>query len=398
MKFKKDFPLFQNNPWLIYLDNAASTQKPSYVIDGVSDFLARDYANIHRWLYAISERSEEFYLASKDIVATFLHCKATELFYTYNSTYGINIIAQSLINSWVLRTWDVVLVGIREHHSDIVPWQVLSQQFWFQLRFINITDEYDIDWEDFAQKYDDQVKVVAVSHVSNVTGKIYDVKKIKQSLRDDTFFLVDWSQSVPNFPVYVDDIWCDALVFTGHKIMAYTWIGVVYLKKDWVRTLTPFIVWWGTVQDVTQSWYTLVNTIEKFEAGTPNIIGAVSLLKAFEYIDALWWMETIWKHEQELTAYILDKFLSLGDKIVLIWPKVSSWRLAVFSFILPEQKNFRVIGEAFAKENICIRCWWHCAYPLHKQLNRFWTCRMSAYLYTTKEDIDRFFDVLTTLL
>lgn len=398
MNIKNDFPIFKHNPWLVFLDNGASTQKPQSVIDAVSAFVSNDYANIHRGLYSLSEKSEEIYHKSKEVLGELLHCKASELFYTYNSTYGINIVAQSLVNSSVLTAGDVVLLGIWEHHSDIVPRQVLSKKYGFDIRFINIDDEYEIDRHDFATKYDEHVKVVAVSHASNVTGKIYDVKKIHQKLRDDTFFLIDGSQSVPHMSVDLQDIWCDAFVFTGHKMMAYTGVWVVYMKKDWIKTLEPMIVWGWTVKDVTQDAYILASSVQKFEAGTPNIIWAVSMLKACEYIISIWWFEAVWKHEQELTKYALKQFEKLADKVTVIGPKSAETRLGVFSFIIPEMTNFNVIGEQFAKHNICIRCGGHCAYPLHKRVGAFGTCRMSLYVYNTKEDIDAFFDLLKTLI
>ena len=150
--FKKDFPIFANNPWLVFLDNAASSQKPQYVIDGVSDFVASSYANIHRGLYSLSEKSEIAYHHSKELVGELLNCKASEIIYSYNSTYGINLIAQSLVISDVLNKWDVVLLGIREHHANILPWQVLAERKWFTIEFFNINDEYEIDRNDFDQK------------------------------------------------------------------------------------------------------------------------------------------------------------------------------------------------------------------------------------------------------
>jgi cysteine desulfurase/selenocysteine lyase len=226
---------------LIYLDNAASTQKPKYVIDGVSEFVASSYANIHRGLYSLSERSEELYEASKTKVAELLNVKSSEIIYTYNANYAVNLIAQSLCKSQFLGRGDVVLIGIRDHHANIVPRQSLSTEYGFSIKFINMRSDYTIDRQDFAKKYDKKVKVVACSHVSNVTGGIYDVEKIKKHLRPDTFFLVDGSQSVPNFSVDVTEIGCDCFVFTAHKMMAYTGLGIAYLKKDRIKKLQPLI-------------------------------------------------------------------------------------------------------------------------------------------------------------
>ena len=390
---KKDFPIFANNPWLVFLDNAASTQKPQYVIDGVSEFVASSYANIHRWLYSLSEKSEEAYHHSKDLVGELLNCKASEIIYSYNSTYGINLIAQSLVVSDILQKWDVVLLGIREHHANILPRQILAKRKGFIIEFFTITDEYEIDRDDFDQKYSDKVKVVSIAHVSNVTGKIYDVKKIHAKLRDDTFFLVDGSQSVPNFPVDVQDIDCDCLVFTGHKMMAYTGIGVIYLKKKWIKKLVPIIRWGWTIEDVSTEGHTLLGNSDKFEAGTPNIIWAVSLSKALEYIQSIWWMKKIREHEQKLVKLCLDGFSKFKDKVEILWP-LNSDRVAVFSFVLPNNANFNNIGETFSAANIAIRCGGHCAYPLHKRFKKAGTCRMSGYVYNNESDIAKFFEIL----
>ena len=401
--YKKDFPIFANNSWLVFLDNAASTQKPQYVIDGVSEFVASSYANIHRWLYDLSEKSEEAYHHSKELVGELINCKASEVIYSYNSTYGINLIAQSLVVSDILKAWDVVLLWIREHHANILPRQILAQRKGFSIEFFNITEEYEIDRNDFDQKYSDKVKVVSVGQVSNVTGKIYDVKKIKSKLRDDTFFLVDGSQSVPNFPVDVQNIGCDCLVFTGHKMMAYTGIWIIYLKKEWIKKLVPIIRGWGTIEDVSIQWHTLAGNSDKFEAGTPNIIGAVSLSKALEYIKSIGGMQKIREHEQKLVKLCLDGFAKYKDKVEILWPSTAGKsttmdRVAVFSFVLANNTNFNNIGETFAQKNIAIRCGGHCAYPLHKHFKKPGTCRMSGYVYNDENDIKAFFDVLWELL
>lgn len=394
---KKDFPIFQNNPGLVFLDSAASTQKPKYVIDWVNYFVSNDYANIHRWAYHLSEKSEEIYQESKKIVAEFLNCKTSEIMYNYNATHWFNIVAQSLVNSGFLKKWDKVLLWIWEHHANIVPWQILSKIFGFQIDFIWISKWCEIDRDDFSKKYDKSVKVVSIWHVSNVTGKIYDVKKIKSLLREDTFFIVDWSQSFPNMKIDVQNIWCDCFVFTAHKVMAYTWIGVMYLKKDWIKKLTPMLSGWWAIRDVDLFWHTVPNDYSKFEAGTPNIIWAISLLKSLEYVKSIWWVQKIREHEQKLIKYSLDRFTKLKDKVKLIWPKTKD-RTAVFSFFIPENKNFNNIWEIFAQHNIAIRCGGHCAYPIHKDLNIPWTCRMSAYLYNDISDLKNFFDILESIV
>lgn len=400
MLIKKDFPIFKNNPWLIFLDSAASSQKPKYVIDGVSEFVASSYANIHRGDYPLSEKAEEFYHASKTKIAEFLHVKANEIIYSYNANYAINLIAQALCKSKYLEKWDIVLVWIRDHHANIVPWQSLSEEYGFEVKFINIRSDYTIDRQDFTKKYTKKVKVVACSHISNVTGAIYDVGKIKKHLRSDTFFLVDGSQSVPHIPVDVSQIGCDCFVFTAHKMMAYTGLGVAYLSKDRIKKLQPLISGGGAIHDVDTTNFIPSSGVEKFESGTPNIIAAVSLLKVLEYIQNIWWMNRIWAHEQQMTAYALDKFhkLEKTKKVELIWSYDVAKRVGVFSFILPKIRNTTIVGEKFAAKKIAIRCGGHCAYPLHKHINKAGSCRMSVYLYNDKKDIDTFFTELEKMV
>ena len=395
--YKNDFPIFQENPNLVFLDSAASSQKPFSVIHWVSDFTSKYYANIHRWMYSISEKSEEIYEKSKNLLSQFINCKQSEIFYTYNATYGISILAQSLVNSKILTKWDKVLLWIREHHANVVTRQILAENMWFDIEFINIDANYEIDRDDFSNKYDKTVKVVSLWHVSNVTGKIYDMKKVKSLLRDDTFFMIDGSQSFPNMMIDVQDIWCDAFVLTGHKVMAYTGIGAVYVKKDWMKKLSPMIAWGWTIKDVGVEWHNLVSTIEKFEAWTPNIIGAASLLYALEYIQSIWGMKVIQKHEEYLVQEFLTWFKKLENNVKLIWPKTTD-RIAVFSFFIPSLDNFNTVGEMFAAKDIAVRCGGHCAYPLHKDLKVPWTCRASGYLYNDQEDIDNFFEVLRTIV
>ena len=276
----------------------------------------------------------------------------------------------------------------------------LSKHFGFTVKFFGLTGDFEIDFEDFHQKYTKEVKVVACSQISNVTGGIYDMKKIWASLRSETFFVVDASQSAPNMPVDMQDIACDALIFTWHKMMAYTGIWILALKQQWIKELQPLSVWGGTIKDVSCDGFELQTTNEKFEAWTPNIIGAVSLEYALEYLKSLSpeqtfsaTMQKIARHEKDLATYALKRFWAFWSQVQIIGPQ-SEERVALFSFIVKGKENFNQVWEFFAERNICIRCGGHCAYPLHKS---FWlggTCRMSAYLYNDTSDLDKFFETL----
>ena len=397
-KWKKLFPVFDKHPELVYLDNAASTQKPKAVIDGVSDFLRNDYANIHRGLYALSEKSEELYYQSKCKLAELINCKPSEIIYSHNSTYCINLLAQALVNNWKLWKWDKVLLWIWEHHSNVLPWQTLSKIFWFKVEFVNQNPDFQIDWKDFAKKFTKKVKIVSLSHVSNVTWEIMEIEKVREKIWDNVFFMVDGSQSVPHIPVDTEQIQCDALVMTGHKMMAQTWLWMMYLKYKRVKELDPLILWGWTVKDVSIDSFSLQNNADKWEAWTPNIVGAVSLLKALETIENIWWMEKIREHEKSLIKLLCEWFSKRQEQINLIWSLNSNNRIWTFSFTVNGEKNFNKIWDIFAKHNICIRTWWHCAYPLHKSLNIWWSARISTYLYNTEKDIEKFFEVLDEII
>lgn len=393
-KWKKLFPIFDEHPEIVYLDNAASTQKPKAVIDWVSDYLKNSYANIHRWLYPLSDQSEELYYKSKCALARLINCKPWEIIYSYNSTYCLNLLAQALANSWKLWKWDKVLLWIREHHSNILPRKTLSKIFWFEIEFVNETQDFEIDLKDLDKKLDKHVKVVSLSHVSNVTWQIMKIEKVRKKIWQKVFFIVDWSQSVPHIPVDIEQIQCDALIMTGHKMMAHTWLWMMYLKHEHIRTLNPLILWWWTVKDVSIDNFSLQNNVDKREAWTPNIVWAVSLLKAIETIESIGWMEKIYQHEKKLVSALCQWFSDRKESVEVIGNLEPDNRIWTFSFIIKNNQNFNKIWEYFASKNICIRTWWHCAYPLHKSLNIWWSARVSTYLYNTPQDIENFFKAL----
>lgn len=394
-QFSQDFPLLHNNPWLVYLDSASTTHKPSFVIDKVQQYVTHDYANIHRGLYDLAQKSEDMYLLSKKKVAWLLGCAPSDIAYGYNATHCSNIIAQSLCYSWFVTSWDIVMLWLWDHHANIVVWQQLQKVFWFEIVYIGVQQDYSIDWELFGKQYTDRVKVVACSHVSNVTGTIYDVVWLSAKLRDDTFFIVDASQSVPHFSVDVNVIGCDALYFTAHKMFAYPGLGVLYLDKKYLWMLQPMQWGGGIVEDVTVSGNTLVATIDKFEAWTPNLVGAVSLLAALEYIDRIGWYATILQHEKNLIDRALQWFKDLWDRVQLLGSYDNTDRVGVFSFSM--SSHHMDVSEALAAQKICIRSGGHCAHPF---LHTLWTkglVRASIALYNTQDDLDIFFKTLTQI-
>lgn len=391
--FKKDFPIFKNNPDLIFLDSSATSQKPDTVIDWLKKYLENNYSNIHRWMYDIAINSEKLYFDSKKKVASFLNAENfTEIIYTYNANYALNLITQTLRYNNFLKKWDKVLLSIVEHHSNIVPWQILKKEIWIEIDFVNIDKNFDLDINDFKKKYDDKVKIVSLTQVSNVTGQIFDLEKIKNLLKKDTLFIIDASQSFPHFKVDVIKLWADFVFFTWHKVMADTWIWIIRWKKELLEKFDSIFSWWWAINEVKKYGFKYWALPYKFEPWTPNISWAVSLLKALEYIESIWWYEKIKQFEDEITKYTLNEFKK-RNYITLVWGDNLEKRIWVFSFFI-NWVNPIDIADIMAENNICIRAWQHCAEPFmdfiwHKGLSR-----ISLYIYNTKDDIDKFFEIL----
>ncbi len=394
--FKKDFPIFNNNKDLVFFDSTASSQKPSMVIDWIKEYLENDYSNIHRWMYDIAINSENLYKKSKEVVAEYLGATDyKEVIYSYNATYALNLLSSSLKKSNFLKKWDKVLLSIVEHHANVVPWLILKEEIWIEVEFVNVDDDFNLDLSDFEKKYDSNVKVISITHVSNVTWQIFDLEEIWKRKRDDTIFIIDASQSVPHFKVDVKKLNCDALFFTWHKVFADSGIWVLWWKKELLNSLTPSFSWGWAIWEVNCDSFTNSSLPDKFEPGTPNMTWAVSLLKAFNYIDSIGWFETIKKYEDELVWYFLEK-LSKFDNIKLIGWSVNENRVWVFSLSF-EGIHSNDVADYLAENNIAVRAWKHCAHPLFDKLWYTNSLRASLYIYNTKEDIDTFFDVIWNL-
>lgn len=413
MNLKNDFPIIQNNPGLIYLDNTASVQKPKKVIDEISRFLSYDYSNIHRGSYSLAERSEHIYEESKKVVAHNIGALDwREIVYTANSNYALNLLAGSLRRSGFLKTGDVVLVSIVEHHANIVPWLILKEEIGIEVKYIQVKEDYSLDFEDLEAKLDQKVKVVSLTHVSNVTGEVFDLERVGRILDENLFssqdwnsstplFVVDASQSIPHFQVDVQKIACDFLFFTGHKVMADSGIGVLWGKKEIFENLKPIFSGGWAIRKVEEDCFISAPLPDRFEIGTPNVTWAASLLAAFQYIENIWGYPKIQEIEDELVRYTLEQLQITNTKlqernlpqIQIIWSEKISYRVGVFSFIV-EGIHSLDIADYMADNNICIRAGQHCAEPFLTSKKLHHTCRMSLYIYNNLEDIDSFFEVL----
>ncbi len=395
--FKKDFPIFKNNPDLIFFDSTSTSQKPSYVIDWIKSYLENSYSNIHRWMYDLSIESENLYKKSKQIISWTINASDyKEIIYTHNSTYAINLLVTSIKKTWILTSWDKVLLSIAEHHANIVPWLILKEEIWIEIDYIWVDENYDLDIQDFEKKYDSKTKIISLTHVSNVTGQIFDLQKIWELKRENTLFIVDASQSIPHFEVDVKSLNCDALFFTGHKVFSDSWVWVLWAKSSLLNNLKPSFSWGGAIWDVFIDSYTTAQIPDKFEPGTPNVTWAVSILRAFEYVQSIWGFAKIHEIEDELVEYFLEK-LNNYKQIQLIWSKNSKNRVGVFSLVIWDFHSDDV-AEVLAENNIAVRSWKHCAHPLlkYKWINN--SLRVSFYIYNDKSDIDKFFEVIDKII
>lgn len=395
--FREDFPIFKNNPDLIYFDSTATSQKPSLVINWINKYLETTYSSIHRGLYNISEKSEKLYNDSKKKVAKFVWAYSyKEIIYTYNSTYALNLLSSSIWLSKQLKKWDKILLTEVEHNTNIIPWLILKESIWIEIEYIKIDKDFNLDLDDFKNKYDEKVKIISFTHVSNVTWQIFDLEEIWKSKRDDTIFIVDVSQSIPHIDIDVKKLNCDYLFFTWHKVFADTGIWVLWWKEKLLKELKPSFSWWWAIWTLVDNCFTYAKIPDKFEAWTQNVSWAVSLLKAFEYIEYIWWYSVLEKYENELVEYFLDKFKKYKD-IKLIWSNNYKNRLWVFSMVI-DWFHSNDVADILADNNIAVRSWKHC---VHSYFNNIWlthSFRVSLYIYNTKEEIDKFFNILNKII
>ncbi len=397
MNYKNDFPIFKNNPDLVFFDSTSTSQKPNHVIDWISEYLSWTYSNIHRWMYDIAVNSEKLYKQSKQIIAWNINADSyKEIIYSYNSTYALNMLSSSIKKTWLLKKWDKVLLTIVEHHANLVPWLILKDEIWIEIDYVWVDENYNLDMKDFEKKYDSKVKIISFTHVSNVTWQIFDLEKVWQLKREDTLFVVDASQSVPHLNVDVKKINCDALFFTWHKVLADSGIWVLWAKKDLLDDLKPSFSWGWAIWEVYCDSYTTANLPDKFEPGTPNVTWAVSLLKAYEYIQSIWWFEQVEKVEEELIEYFLEK-LSNYKNIKIIGSSSKENRVWVFSLVI-DWYHSDDVAEFLADNNIAVRSGKHCAHPLFKNKWFSNSIRVSFYIYNDKNDIDNFFEVIEQLI
>jgi cysteine desulfurase/selenocysteine lyase len=392
-RIKEDFPIFKrkiNGRRFIYLDNAATSQKPIQVINAITKFYKFYNANIHRGIYKVAEEATEMYENSKEKVKDFINAKEkAEIVYVRNTTEAINFVALSLGEK--VKKGEKIVVSKMEHHSNLVPWQILAKRKKAKLEFVEVKD-FEIDINDFEKKVKG-AKIVALTHVSNVLGTINDARTLaKIAHENDAYFLLDGAQSVPHMKVDVKKLDCDFLAFSGHKMLAPFGIGVLYGKKEILEEMQPILGGGDMIKEcnfLRCSWNELPY---KFEAGTQNIGGAIGLSAAIDYLKKLG-MEKIQKHEEELTKYAL-KLLEDEAGVETYGPKKRS---GIISFNI-KGIHAHDVASFFDKEGIAIRAGHHCAMPLVREvLKQSAVARMSFYFYNFKEDVDTAIEAIRKL-
>jgi cysteine desulfurase / selenocysteine lyase len=394
-ELRNDFPIFRkkiNGKELVYLDNASTTQKPYTVIDSITDFYSNYNSNIHRAVYQLAEEATNMYEQSREKIANFINVRPEEIIFTRNTTESINLIA----HSWArtnLKKDDVIVITEIEHHSNIVPWQILCQERGTRLEYVGIDGNGFLDLEYMIELISSRkVKLVSLSHMSNVLGTIVPIERIiKIAHEHDIPVLVDGAQSVPHMPINVKNMDCDFLVFSAHKMLGPTGVGILYAKKEYLDKMTPFMGGGDMIKEVFK-FHTNYNDVPyKFEAGTPNIADVVGFSAAIEYLEKIG-MENIRKHEIYLTEYALESMSSL-DYITVYGPRDTKYRGGVISFNIADIHPHD-LATIMNDHGIAIRSGHHCAQVLMERLDVPATSRASFYIYNTKEEIDKFVNAI----
>ena len=390
---KKDFPVLNqivNDEPLVYLDNAATTQKPLKVLAAIKDYYENDNANVHRGVHTLAERATEKYEAAREKVRQFINAKSTkEVLFTRGTTTSINWVAQ--FAGQILKTGDEIVISIMEHHSNIVPWQEVAKKTGAILKFVYLKDG-QLDMDDLRKKITNQTKFVSIAHVSNVLGTINPVEEITKIAHEHgAYMVVDGAQSTPHMAIDLQKMDVDFFAFTGHKMMGPTGIGVLYGKEELLNQFEPVEFGGEMIDFVYESHSTWTELPWKFEAGTPNIAGAIALGAAIDYIQELG-IDQIHQHEIELIDYLMPKLQEI-EGLKIYGPKDNVKRGGLIAFNI-EGLHPHDVATALDMEGVAVRAGHHCAQPLLNYLETPATARASFYLYNTKADCDKLVEAL----
>lgn len=387
ISIRKDFPILSRKVYgqpLVYLDNAATTQKPLCVLDAMRDEYLNVNANVHRGVHWLSQQATELHEQARQTVQQFIHAKSpAEIVFTRGTTEGLNLIASTFAETF-MQAGDEVILSVMEHHSNIVPWQLQAKKRGIVLKVIPMTDEGELIMDAYEELFTEKTKFVSITHVSNVLGTINPVQQmIAIAHAHGVPVMVDGAQSTPHFAVDMQLLDCDFFVFSGHKAYGPTGVGVLYGKEEWLDRLPPYQGGGEMISHVSFDKVTFERPPLKFEAGTPDYIATHGLAVALDYLSHLG-MENIAQHEQELTAYATHQLQQI-DQLGIYG--TSSAKDAVISFHVGDIHPMD-IGTLLDRLGIAVRTGHHCAQPLMERLGILGTVRASFGLYTTKEEID----------
>ena len=385
---RQDFPILTrviNDKPLVYLDSGATSQKPSQVIEAESNFYEKFNANVHRGAHTLGDEATQLLEESRLTVARFIGGLVKEIIFVRNTTEAINLVAYS----WGmdnLKSGDTVVSTIMEHHANMVPWQQVCKKTGAKLELVKIDSEGRLDQSDFKEKLNLKPKLVVFTHVSNTLGTINPVKEMtKLAHKAGAIVLIDGAQAVPHMKVDVSDIGCDFYVFSGHKMLGPMGIGVLWGRQEILEKMSPFITGGGMISEVFEDHATWAELPDKFEAGTPNVAGAVGLASAIEYLEKLG-LENVREHDRQIVEYALSQ-LGQAQNIKVFGPKDANIRSGSIAF---EYKGVHAhdVATILDSEGVAVRSGHHCTMPLHKTLGLSASIRASFNVYATKSDID----------
>ena len=387
---KKDFPILNRligGKPLVYLDNAATSQKPQVVIDAIVDYYSTHNANVHRGIHTLSEEATEMYEQAREKVAKFINATTSdEVIFTKGTTESLNFIASTLGNA-VVNEGDTILLTEMEHHSNLVPWQQLALRKKAKLDYVEVTKTGEIDFSDFEKKIRTGVKIVAFTHVSNVVGTIFPVKEIsKIAHQNGALVVVDGAQAIGHMPVNIQSLGCDAYAFSGHKMLAPTGVGVLWVKREILSKIEPYQFGGGMIEKVELTDSTWAEIPNRFEAGTPNVEGVIGLGSAIDYLSKIG-MENIREHETKLNKYALES-LQKVEGLKIFGSIDPQKRAGLVSFYI-DGLHPHDIAAVLNNEGIAVRSGHHCTYPLHKKLDITASVRASFYLYNDENDVEK---------
>ena len=387
-KVREDFPILSRTVYgkpLVYFDNGATTQKPLCVLDAMREEYLNVNANVHRGVHWMSQQATDLHEAARETVRKFINARSTtEIVFTRGTTESLNLVASSFVEG-CMKEGDEVIVSTMEHHSNIVPWQLQEQRKGIVLKVIPMTDEGELLLEEYEKLFTERTKLVSVTQVSNVLGTINPVKEmIRIAHEHGVPVMIDGAQSVPHFAVDVQDLDCDFLAFSGHKVYGPTGVGVLYGKEKWLDKMPPYQGGGEMIEHVSFEKTTFERPPLKFEAGTPDYVATHGLAKALDYVSALG-MDNIFVHEQDLTHYALQQLREIEG--MHIYGHVGDSGDAVISFNVGNIHHMD-LGTLLDQLGIAVRTGHHCAQPLMDRLGVLGTVRASFGLYNTREEVD----------